>query len=145
MGMKLCQTPMRGQRSRNSQQSELLDILRDGTAELKLQTHTRRRAKGGQGARQAVIREYPGHAPEVPKRRQEQPEKRSCTFNITRELMQQVRKREEISEKIQKKIRSETTLHQDIQDAERELKSLRISTDSAEYILRHKEAAVSGL
>jgi hypothetical protein len=33
-------------------------------------------------------------------------------------------------------------LHETV-DAERELKALRIQTDSAEYVLRHKEAAVS--
>lgn len=55
----------------------------------------------------------------------------------------QVKRREEISEKIQNKIRSEANLHHEIAESERELKALRIQTDSMEYILKHKEVAVS--
>ena len=48
-----------------------------------------------------------------------------------------------MSERIASKIRSETNLHHEIADSERELKTLRIQTDSAEFIIKHKDAAVS--
>ena len=48
-----------------------------------------------------------------------------------------------MSERIANKIRSETNLHHEIAESDRELKALRIQTESAEYILKHKEFAVS--
>jgi len=48
-----------------------------------------------------------------------------------------------VSERIATKIRSESTLHHEIQEAERELKTLRIQTDSTEAVLKQKEIAVS--
>ena len=66
----------------------------------------------------------------------------SCSKLCTTSLIFQAKKREEISERIASKIRTETSLHHDIVEAERELKSLRVSTDHAEVVLRHKEAAV---
>jgi hypothetical protein len=47
-----------------------------------------------------------------------------------------------VSERIAARIRSETNLHHEIAESERELKTLRIQTDSAEYVLKHKEVAV---
>ena len=48
-----------------------------------------------------------------------------------------------MSERIATKLRSEATLHHEIAESEKELKGLRISTDSAEFVLKHKDAAVS--
>jgi molybdopterin-biosynthesis enzyme MoeA-like protein len=53
------------------------------------------------------------------------------------------KRREQVSERIATKIRSESNLHHEIQEAERELKTLRIQTDSTEAILKQKEIAVS--
>ena len=55
----------------------------------------------------------------------------------------QAKRREQVSERIASKLKSESTLHHDIAESERELKNLRIMTDSAEFVLKHKDAAVS--
>ncbi|ORY35583.1 hypothetical protein BCR39DRAFT_510904 [Naematelia encephala] len=52
------------------------------------------------------------------------------------------KRREQVSERIASKIRSETNLHHEILEVEKELKTLRIGTDSAETVLKHKEAAM---
>ncbi|WWD02588.1 hypothetical protein V865_000628 [Kwoniella europaea PYCC6329] len=52
------------------------------------------------------------------------------------------KRREQVSSRIAAKLRSETTLHNEIAESEREIKTLRINTESAEYILRHKEVAL---
>ena len=39
-------------------------------------------------------------------------------------------------------MRSETNLHTEILEKEKELKGLRISTDSADFVIKHKEATV---
>nr|XP_019044694.1 hypothetical protein I302_06607 [Kwoniella bestiolae CBS 10118]OCF23624.1 hypothetical protein I302_06607 [Kwoniella bestiolae CBS 10118] len=52
------------------------------------------------------------------------------------------KRREQVSSRIAAKLRSETTLHNEIAEAEREIKTLRINTESSEYILRHKEVAL---
>ena len=57
-------------------------------------------------------------------------------------ILSQAKRREQVSERIQAKIRTESTLHHEIAETEKELKSLRISTDSAEFVLKHKDAAV---
>jgi len=54
----------------------------------------------------------------------------------------QAKKREELSERIATKLRSETNLHTEILEKEKELKGLRISTDSADFVIKHKEATV---
>lgn len=54
-----------------------------------------------------------------------------------------MKRREQVSERIATKLRSEATLHHQIAESERELKSLRIATDSADFVLKHKDAAVS--
>lgn len=54
----------------------------------------------------------------------------------------QAKKREQLSERIATKLRSETNLHTEILEKEKELKGLRISTDSADFVLKHKEATV---
>lgn len=56
---------------------------------------------------------------------------------------EKVKRREQVAERIQAKIRTETTLHHDIAESEKELKTLRIQTESAEHILKHKTVAVS--
>lgn len=48
-----------------------------------------------------------------------------------------------MAERIQNKIRSEATKHHEIAESERELRTLRVQTDSAEHVLRHKTLAVS--
>jgi hypothetical protein len=55
----------------------------------------------------------------------------------------QAKRREQVKERIENKIRSEASLHTDIAETDRELKGLRIHTESLEYVLKHKEAAVS--
>jgi hypothetical protein len=55
---------------------------------------------------------------------------------------EQAKKREELSERIATKLRSETNLHTEILEKEKELKGLRISTDSADFVIKHKEATV---
>ncbi|WWC90705.1 uncharacterized protein L201_005642 [Kwoniella dendrophila CBS 6074] len=52
------------------------------------------------------------------------------------------KRREETSERIAAKLRSETTLHNDIIESEKEIKSLRMNTESAEYVLKHKQVAL---
>ncbi|OCF37941.1 hypothetical protein I316_00165 [Kwoniella heveanensis BCC8398] len=52
------------------------------------------------------------------------------------------KRREQVSERIAAKLRSESALRNEIADSEKELKSLRISTESSEYVLRHKEVAL---
>ncbi|WRT68405.1 uncharacterized protein IL334_005381 [Kwoniella shivajii] len=52
------------------------------------------------------------------------------------------KRREQVSERIAAKLRSETTLHTEILDSEKELKSLKINTESAEYVLKHKQVAL---
>ncbi|WVF72805.1 hypothetical protein IAT40_007623 [Kwoniella sp. CBS 6097] len=52
------------------------------------------------------------------------------------------KRREQVSERIAAKLRSESELRNEIADSEKELKSLRISTESSEYVLRHKEVAL---
>lgn len=47
-----------------------------------------------------------------------------------------------MSERIATKLRSEANLHHEIAESERELKTLRIATDSAEVVLRQKGIAV---
>ena len=54
----------------------------------------------------------------------------------------QAKKREQLSERIATKLRSETNLHTEILEKEKELKGLRISTDSADFVIKHKEATV---
>ncbi|XAO25683.1 hypothetical protein I312_104511 [Cryptococcus bacillisporus CA1280] len=53
------------------------------------------------------------------------------------------KRREELSERITKKLQSETALNHDIQETDRELKTLRIATETAEAIWRQKEIALS--
>ncbi|CAD6577548.1 MAG: hypothetical protein TREMPRED_001976 [Tremellales sp. Tagirdzhanova-0007] len=53
-----------------------------------------------------------------------------------------VRRREQVSERIATKLRSEATLHHQIAESEKELKSLRITTESADFVLKHKDAAM---
>ncbi|WWC63303.1 uncharacterized protein I303_105903 [Kwoniella dejecticola CBS 10117] len=52
------------------------------------------------------------------------------------------KRREQVSERIAAKLRSETTLHNDIAESEKEIKTLKISVESSEYILKHKEVAL---
>lgn len=47
-----------------------------------------------------------------------------------------------MSERITKKLQSETALNHDIQETDRELKTLRIATDTAEALWRQKDIAV---
>lgn len=54
----------------------------------------------------------------------------------------QAKRREELSERITKKLQSETALNHDIQETDRELKTLRIATETAEAVWRQKEIAV---
>lgn len=54
----------------------------------------------------------------------------------------QAKRREQVSERIATKLRSEATLHHEIAESEKELKTLRIATDSADFVLKHKDAAV---
>ena len=60
-----------------------------------------------------------------------------------RNTNRQAKKREQVSERIANKLKSETTLHHQIVESERELKSLRIATDSAEFNIKYKDVAVS--
>ncbi|WWD19069.1 hypothetical protein CI109_103527 [Kwoniella shandongensis] len=53
------------------------------------------------------------------------------------------KRREELSSRIANKLRSETNLQRDISDADKELKALKIATESAEYVLKHKEVALT--
>ncbi|OXB36773.1 hypothetical protein J007_03461 [Cryptococcus neoformans] len=53
------------------------------------------------------------------------------------------KRREELSERITKKLQSETALNHDIQETDRELKTLRIATDTAEALWRQKDIALS--
>ncbi|KAK8854785.1 hypothetical protein IAR55_003524 [Kwoniella newhampshirensis] len=53
------------------------------------------------------------------------------------------KRREELSSRIANKLRSETNLQRDISEADKELKALRIATESAEYVLKHKEIALT--
>lgn len=39
-------------------------------------------------------------------------------------------------------MKSETSLHTEILEKEKELKGLRISTDSSDFVIKHKEATV---
>jgi hypothetical protein len=55
----------------------------------------------------------------------------------------EAKKREELSERIATKLKSETSLHNEILEKERELKGLKISTDSADFVIKHKEVTVS--
>ncbi len=55
----------------------------------------------------------------------------------------QAKRREQVSERIATKLRSEATLHHELAESEKELKTLRIATDSAEFVLKHKDAAAS--
>ncbi|KAK4684148.1 hypothetical protein P7C73_g6051, partial [Tremellales sp. Uapishka_1] len=52
------------------------------------------------------------------------------------------KRREQLSSRIAEKLRSETTLHHQIIEYERELKQLRIATDSSDYVLGQKEVAM---
>lgn len=54
----------------------------------------------------------------------------------------QAKRREELSERITRKLQSETALNHDIQETDRELKTLRIATETAEAVWRQKEIAV---
>lgn len=65
------------------------------------------------------------------------------TEDKTSRTSEAVKRREEVAGRIAAKIRSENNLHHEIAESERELKTLRIQTDSAEYVLKHKDAAVS--
>ncbi|RXK41126.1 hypothetical protein M231_01529 [Tremella mesenterica] len=53
------------------------------------------------------------------------------------------KRREQVSERIASKIRTENSLNQEIADNERELKTLRIQTGSVEFVLNHKQAAMT--
>jgi hypothetical protein len=65
------------------------------------------------------------------------------TEDKTSRTSEAAKRREEVAGRIAAKIRSENNLHHEIAESERELKTLRIQTDSAEYVLKHKDAAVS--
>jgi hypothetical protein len=65
------------------------------------------------------------------------------TEDKTSRTSEAAKRREEVAGRIAAKIRSENNLHHEIAESERELKTLRIQTDSTEYVLKHKDAAVS--
>ncbi|GMK56993.1 hypothetical protein CspeluHIS016_0308330 [Cutaneotrichosporon spelunceum] len=52
------------------------------------------------------------------------------------------KRREETSARIAEKLRSEANAHQELGDAERELRTLRIQVDNAGYVLGHREIAM---
>ncbi|BEJ11843.1 hypothetical protein CspHIS471_0203030 [Cutaneotrichosporon sp. HIS471] len=52
------------------------------------------------------------------------------------------KRREETSARIAEKLRSEANAHQELGDAERELRTLRIQVDNAGYLLGHREIAM---
>lgn len=52
------------------------------------------------------------------------------------------KRREQTSARIAERLRSETTKQHAIAETERELKALRVATESAVYVLKHKEIAV---
>ncbi|WWC71560.1 uncharacterized protein I206_105518 [Kwoniella pini CBS 10737] len=52
------------------------------------------------------------------------------------------KRREQVSERIAAKLRSENTLFNEIAESEKEIKTLKISVESSEYILKHKEVAL---
>ncbi|WVQ81812.1 hypothetical protein IAT38_003939 [Cryptococcus sp. DSM 104549] len=53
------------------------------------------------------------------------------------------KRREEVAERIAKKLRSETKINHDINEADKELKSLKAQTEHAEFTLKQKDAAMS--
>ncbi|KAL7424093.1 hypothetical protein Q5752_001678 [Cryptotrichosporon argae] len=53
------------------------------------------------------------------------------------------KRREQVASRIEAKLRSETTLHADIQATDKELRALKVAADSAEYVLRHKTIALA--
>lgn len=53
------------------------------------------------------------------------------------------RRREETSARIAAKIASETNAQHELVGTERELRTLRIATENAAYMLEHREIAVS--